>query len=319
VRRLPSLTALRFFEESSRHMSFNKSANALCVTPGAVSRQIRLLEDALGTRLFDRDHKGIRLTAQGRDLLECVADAFDAIERVTRTLSASGRDGRTRLTVCAPPTFATRWLSPRLRSLMDAVPDIDLSLRTDDAGERHCSIRFGYEALADRRSDFLFIERHEVVGAARLASEPVDALLRRLPALHVLHNDARLTLWPDWLDAAGLPRELAEDGIEFSTLDQAIHAALAGTGLAVVDRNMIADELRDGTLVPLSPVESVGPYGYWLDIAAGHADSVSVQAFGDWLRQEAHAPSNTPVRNAVLPVTRPSGAPAVTKRIARRI
>ena len=69
MRRLPSLTALRFFEESARHMSFNKSAAALCVTPGAVSRQIRLLEDALGTKLFDRDHKGIRLTKQGEELL----------------------------------------------------------------------------------------------------------------------------------------------------------------------------------------------------------------------------------------------------------
>jgi LysR family transcriptional regulator, glycine cleavage system transcriptional activator len=286
VRRLPSLTALRFFEESARHMSFNKSASALCVTPGAVSRQIRLLEDALGTRLFDRDHKGIRLTAQGRDLLECVADAFDAIERVTRSLSASRRSERKRLTVCAPPTFATRWLSPRLGSFMRAVPDVDLSVRTDDAAARHFSIRFGYEALADRRSDFLFIERHVLVGAAKYAGEPLDALLQRLPALHVLHNDARLTLWPNWLDAAGLPRELAESGIEFSTLDQAIHAALAGTGIAVVDRNMIADELRDGTLVTLSSVEAAGPYGYWLDVASAHAEEDGVKAFADWLRAE---------------------------------
>jgi LysR family transcriptional regulator, glycine cleavage system transcriptional activator len=286
VRRLPSLTALRFFEESARHMSFNKSANALCVTPGAVSRQIRLLEDALGARLFDRDHKGIRLTAQGKDLLECVAEAFDAIERVTRSMSASRRGERRRLIVCAPPTFATRWLSPRLSSLMDAVPGIDLSLRTDAADSWHCCIRFGYEALADQRSDFLFIEQHVLVGAPRFSGQPLDALLRRTPALHVLHNDARLTLWPNWLDAAGLPREHAESGIEFSTLDQAIHAALAGTGLAVVDRNMIADELRDGTLVTLSPVESSGPYGYWLDIAAGHAGEDDVQVFAEWLRGE---------------------------------
>ncbi|KND59549.1 putative LysR-family transcriptional regulator [Candidatus Burkholderia verschuerenii] len=286
MRRLPSLTALRFFEESARHMSFNKSVSALCVTPGAISRQIRLLEDSLGTRLFDRDHKGIRLTAQGRDLLECIADAFDAIERVTRSLSSSRKSERKRLTVCAPPTFATRWLSPRLGSFMRAVPDVDLSVRTDDADERHFSIRFGYEALADRRSDFLFIERHVLVGAARYADEPLDALLARLPALHVLHNDARLTLWPDWLDAAGLPREYEPRGIEFSTLDQAIHAALAGTGIAVVDRSMIADELRDGTLAMLSAVESTGPYGYWIDVAAVHADDDGVKAFAQWLRAE---------------------------------
>jgi LysR family transcriptional regulator, glycine cleavage system transcriptional activator len=286
VRRLPSLTALRFFEESARHMSFNQSALALCVTPGAVSRQIRLLEDALGAKLFDRDHRGIRLTLQGIELLACVSEAFDSIERVTRSLAASRLGERKRLTVCAPPTFATRWLSPRLGSLMDAVPNIDLSVRTDATDERHCTIRFGYEAMADRRSELLFIERHVLVGAARFAGRSVEALLERLPALHVLHNDARLTLWPNWLDAAGLPRVHGEKGIEFSTLDQAIHAALAGTGLAVVDRNMIADELHDGSLMPLSPVESAGPYGYWLDIAPAHAGLDSVQAFAEWLRGE---------------------------------
>jgi LysR family transcriptional regulator, glycine cleavage system transcriptional activator len=300
VRRLPSLTALRFFEESARHMSFNKSANALCVTPGAVSRQIRLLEDALGVKLFDRDHKGIRLTAEGKNLLECVAEAFDSIERVTRSMAASSRSERKRLTVCAPPTFATRWLSPRLGAFMDAAPDIDLSVRTDDADKRQISIRFGYEALADRRSDFLFIERHMLVGVPKYAGESLDTLLKRVPALHVLHNDARLTLWPNWLDAAGLPREYAENGIEFSTLDQAIHAALVGTGLAVVDRNMIADELAEGALVALSAVESTGPYGYWLDIAAAHAGEDWVLEFAEWLREEgaranAEAPPHTQV------------------------
>ncbi|SAL46672.1 LysR family transcriptional regulator [Caballeronia peredens] len=286
MRRLPSLTALRFFEESARHMSFNKSATALCVTPGAVSRQIRLLEDALGTKLFDRDHKGIRLTKQGEELLACLSEAFDSIERVTRALSAAKPGERKRLTVTAPPTFATRWLSPRLGSLMDAVPDIDLSVRTDIVEDRHCCIRFGYEARADHRSELLFIERHVLVGAMKFAGQAVETLLARVPTLHVLHNDARLTLWPNWLDAAGLSREYAANGIEFSTLDQAIHAALAGSGLAVVDRNMIADELHDGALVQLSPVESTGPYGYWLDIASSHAGEDSVQAFAEWLRGE---------------------------------
>jgi len=286
MRRLPSLTALRFFEESARHMSFNQSATALCVTPGAVSRQIRLLEDALGTRLFDRDHKGIRLTPQGAELLQCVAMAFDSIERVTRALSNVQRSERRRLTICAPPTFATRWLSPRLASLMDAVPDIVLSVRTDLAEERECCVRFGCEARAGHQSELIFIERHVLVGATKFAGQPVEALLSRLPALHVLHNDARLTLWPNWLDAAGLPRSHAENGIEFSTLDQAIHAARAGSGLAVVDRSMIADELQDGSLSQLSVAETNGPSGYWLDIAPAYAESDCVRAFAEWLRGE---------------------------------
>ncbi|MDR5759433.1 LysR substrate-binding domain-containing protein [Caballeronia sp. LZ035] len=286
MRRLPSLTALRFFEESARHMSFNKSATALCVTPGAVSRQIRLLEDALGPKLFERDHKGIRLTKPGEELLACLSEAFDSIERVTRMLSGARRGERKPLTVTAPPTFATRWLSPRLGSLMDAVPDIDLSVRTDAREDRHCCIRFGYQARADHHSELLFNERHVLVGAMKFAGQSVEALLERVPTLHVLHNDARLSLWPDWLDAAGLSRSHAQKGIEFSTLDQAIHAARAASGLAVVDRNMIVSDLREGALVQLSPVESAGPYGYWLDLAPSHADSDSVQAFAEWLRGE---------------------------------
>lgn len=131
------------------------------------------------------------------------------------------------------------------------------------------------------------IERHTLVGAAHLAGRPLDTLLARLPALHVLHNDARLDLWPNWLASARMPARYGSDGIEFSNLEQAIHAARKGVGLAVVDRNMIVEELAEGSLARMSDVEVSGPYGYWLDIAARHAALEHVQAFAAWLREEA--------------------------------
>jgi LysR family transcriptional regulator, glycine cleavage system transcriptional activator len=285
MRRLPSLIALRFFEETARHMSFNKAANALCVTQGAVSRQIRILEDALGAKLFERDHKGVRLTAAGQRLLPCVSEAFDTLERGTRQITAAA--GRKRLVLALPPTFASQWFSPRLGLLATALPDVELSVRTSPADDCHCVIRFGRDALPEGHSERLMIERHTLVGAPKLASEPLDAVLENLPALHVLHNDARLNLWPDWLASAGKPTRYAENGIEFSTLEQAIRAARKGAGLAVVDRNMIVEELSDGSLVRMSEVEVVGPYGYWLDIATRHATLEHVQAFAAWLREEA--------------------------------
>jgi len=112
MRRLPSLTALRFFEESARHMSFNQSALALCVTPGAVSRQIRLLEDALGTPLFHRDHTGIRLTQQGQALHASLANAFDAIEHAAHAVATTPYGRRKQLTVSTPH----RWLWHAYRS-----------------------------------------------------------------------------------------------------------------------------------------------------------------------------------------------------------
>ncbi|MFL9876277.1 LysR family transcriptional regulator [Paraburkholderia megapolitana] len=284
MRRLPSLIALRFFEETARHMSFNRAAAALCVTQGAVSRQIRILEESLGAKLFERDHKGIRLTAAGMQLLPCVTDAFDTIERGARQVASA--TGRRRLVLSVPPTFATQWFSPRLGSLAVELPDVELSVRTGPSDDCHCNIRFGNAALPGAQSELLMIERHTLVGAPRFASESLDALLARLPALHVLHNDARLELWPSWLAAAGLPAHHAENGIEFSTLEQAIHAARKGAGLAVVDRNMIVEELAEGSLARMSDVEVTGPYGYWLDIAPRHATLEHVQALAGWMREE---------------------------------
>ena len=284
MRRLPSLIALRFFEETARHMSFNRAAAALCVTQGAVSRQIKILEDSLGAKLFERDHKGIRLTPAGAQLLPCVSNAFDTIESGTRQLASI--TGRKRLVLSVPPTFATQWFSPRLGSLGIELPDVELSVRTGPSDDCHCNVRFGREALPEGPSELLMIERHTLVCAPKLASESLETLLERVPALHVLYNDTRLGLWPNWLAQAQLPARYAENGIEFSNLEQAIHAARKGVGLAVVDRNMITEELADGSLVRISDVEVEGPYGYWLDIGANHATLEHVQAFASWMREE---------------------------------
>ncbi|RAS21888.1 LysR family transcriptional regulator [Paraburkholderia bryophila] len=284
MRRLPSLIALRFFEETARHMSFNRAATALCVTQGAVSRQIKLLEESLGAKLFERDHKGIRLTPAGLQFLPCLSEAFDTIERGFRQITAA--KGRRRLVVAVPPTFATQWFSPRLGSLAVELPDVELSIRTEPTADCHCNIRFGRQALPDAHSELLMIERHVLVGAPRLLGQPLDQLLGQMPALHVLHNDARLDLWPNWLAKAGLPARYAENGIEFSTLEQAIRAARKGAGLAIVDRNMIVDELADKSLAQFSEIEVAGPFGYWLDVAQRHAGLEHVQAFAGWMREE---------------------------------
>jgi DNA-binding transcriptional LysR family regulator len=114
----------------------------------------------------------------------------------------------------------------------------------------------------------------------------VETLMHRLPHLHVLHEGERLSFWSDWLTAAALPDGGEDDAIEFSTLEQAIHAARKGAGLAIVDRNMITEELANGSLVPLSDVQVTGPYGYWLDIVHENVQLAHVQAFADWVRQQ---------------------------------
>lgn len=285
MRRLPSLIALRFFEETARHLSFNRAARALCVTQGAVSRQIRLLEESLGVKLFERDHKGIKLTSAGLLFIPAVTEAFDVIERGTRQVTGTGQ--RQRLVVSLPPTFATQWFSSRLGALAVQLPDVDLSIRTQDRGECHCVVRFGREPSMQRDSRLLMVERHALVGAPELKAFDLEELLRKLPALHVLHEEVRLDLWPNWLAKAGLSASYAENGIEFSNLQQAIHAAKRGVGLAVVDLNMIADELAEGTLKRISDIEISGPFGYWLELDENHDPTGPVAAFAEWLQREA--------------------------------
>lgn len=286
MRRLPSLIALRFFEETARHLSFNRAAVSLCVTQGAVSRQIRLLEEALGARLFERDHKGVRLTEAGRRLLPFVGQAFDTIERGVDEVAATRPGAKRRLTVSLPPTFATQWFSPRLGTLAEALPDVELSIRTEPADDCHCHVRFGRAARTGMQSELLMMERHALVGAPRYRGDALDVLLGRLPSLHVLHEGKRLTLWADWCEQAGVPVARIGDGIEFSTLEQAIRAARKGAGLAVVDLNMIEEEIAEGSLVRLSPVQPIGPFGYWLDVEPESVAVEHVLAFAAWVREQ---------------------------------
>jgi DNA-binding transcriptional LysR family regulator len=276
--------ALRFFEETARHLSFSSAASALCVTQGAVSRQIRILEESLGTDLFERDHKGIHLTVAGLQLLPFISEAFDTIERGSLQINVPTR--RQRLILSVPPTFGSQWFSPRLSSLAAQLPDVELSIRTEPTDDCHFNIRFGREALATGHSELLMTERHTLVGAPQFLGLSLDLLLARIPALHVLHNDKRLDLWPTWLAAANQLTQYAQNGIEFSSLEQAIHAARKAAGLAIVDRNMIVEELSNGNLAQISEFEVIGPFGYWLDISNKHANLKSVQAFANWLRNE---------------------------------
>lgn len=285
MRTLPPLNMLRVFEEVVHHRSFNRAADALSVTQGAVSRQIKQLEDYLGVTLFVRTPRGLTLTESGSALSLHLSDAFDQIERALQSVRVPNL--RQRLRILAPPTWGTRWLSPRLRGFLQRYPDISLSITNqldgENPGELDCRIRFGLEKAAHCQSELLVMERHIAVASPELFDGETAPALEAYPLLHILHEGKRLRVWENWLEAVGRNDVDASSGIEFSTLDQVIHTALAGGGLAVIDRQMIERELAAGSLVPITPVEVIGPYGYWLDIAANKQGLSKVQRFQDWL------------------------------------
>jgi LysR family transcriptional regulator, glycine cleavage system transcriptional activator len=289
MRHLPSLNMLRVFEEVVRHRSFSQAALGLNVTQGAVSRQIKQLEDHLGVALFVRTPQGLSLTDAGAALSPQLANAFDQIEQALQAVQVPNL--RQRLRILAPPTWATRWLSPHLRGFCQRYPDISLSVASqashESLAETDCRIRFGLAPVEPWRSELLVMERHIAVASAELFVDGQPPELHQHPLLHILHEGKRLKVWENWLAAMGRDDVDARRGLEFSTLDQVIHAAVAGGGLAVIDRQMIERELKDGSLMPIAPLEVVGPYGYWLDVAAEKEGLSKVRLFTEWLRNTA--------------------------------
>ena len=285
MRQLPSLNMLRVFEEVARHRSFSQAALGLNVTQGAVSRQIKQLEDYLGASLFIRTPQGLSLTETGIALAPHLCEAFDHIERALQAVRVPNL--RQRLRIAAPPTWATRWLSAHLRVFCQRYPDISLSV-TQQSGHEHlaeidCRIRFGLEPDPHCNSHLLVMERHIAVASPELFTDGQPPDLRQFPLLHILHDGKRLRVWENWLAAMGRNDIDAGQGLEFSTLDQVIHTALAGGGLAVIDRQMIEKELAQGSLLPITPVEVIGPYGYWLDVANDKQGLSKVRLFTEWL------------------------------------
>ena len=184
-RRLPPLNALRAFEAAARHLNFSRAADELSVTPGAVSQQIQNLEDYVGAALFKRTPKGLLLTDAAQTALPALRDAFDRLAEAASLLTAAV-DGR-RLTLTAPPSFAAKWLVPRLGAFEKAHPQVDVWLSAGmelvdlTAGEVDIAIRYGggrYPGLEVRR---LMSETVIAVAAPSQLAEIAVALAHDAP------------------------------------------------------------------------------------------------------------------------------------------
>lgn len=290
MRSLPPLTSLRVFEAAGKHLSFTDAAISLNVTQSAVSRQIKQLEDYLGVPLFIRRHHKLELTDSGAQLLPKLEQSFSLIEVAIQELRDPNQ--RQKLNILVPPTYATRWLSPRLANFHRNYNELDLSIQNQRSEQTlfDCSIRFGRTARPTHYSELLMLEHHVAVCAPDLAKQPslLDPAGRNL--LHILHEGRRLPVWENWLREAGLVEQVnANRGMEFSTLDQVINAAVSGAGCAIIDKHMIQRELDSKQLVQFNDVEVVGPYGYWLDIDVERQGLAKVIRFSEWIRDQSES------------------------------
>ncbi len=261
ARPLP-LHALHVFATAMRTGSFTRAAAALQVTQGAVSRQVKYLEDEIGTVLFVRHKLGLRATPAGETLF---ATVDDAITRIGATYDGLRRRRRT-LTLRVPPTLAVRWFIPLLPSLRAALPDIDVRVATDDGRGRSlaedgvdAAILYGRGGWPGLIAIPLLPERlTPVCSPARAAELATPDDLLRVQLLRCAPHDA----WRRWLEQAGVDADHLHHGETFDTLELALSAATRGMGIALGDASLLGEAFRDGVLV--------APFDRTLDLGTGY-------------------------------------------------
>ena len=305
LNRLPSLNALRAFEAAARHLSFTKGAAELNVTQGAVSHQVKALEDRLGLKLFLRRHQGLVLTEAGQACQLFIRDAFDRLATGFDTLFANDDAGI--LTVSVSPNFASKWLVSRIGKFNEAYPDIDLRL---SASLRHVDLAREDVDLAVRHGEGGWSELHAVrlmtetlfpVCSPSLMEGPHPLSRRENLAHHTLvHLDNRED-WLKWLDAAGVEGLDLSKGVVFNQTSLALDAAAGGQGVALGRSALAAPDLLAGRLVrPFGPSLPVA-YAYYIVCPKPTAERPKIRAFRDWLIREAKADAEGMKALGILP------------------
>lgn len=280
------LNALRAFEAAARHLNITRAALELCVSQGAVSHQVALLEQRLGVLLFRRLPRGLALTDEGQALVPVVAEAFDRMG-ATLDLYAGGRR-REVLTVGVVGTFAGGWLLRRLSGFERACPQVDLRLmtnnnRVDLAGEGlDFAIRFG---------DGAWHGVHAVpIMPAPLAPLCTPAVAQRLGEPNSLSGETllrsyRADEWPRWFERAGVPVPPLR-GPMFDSSTVMVAAAKVGLGVALAPPSMFEDDLVAERLVQPFPIQ-IDTGAYWLTRLMSRQETSAMQAFREWIVSQA--------------------------------
>lgn len=295
-RSLPPLRALRAFEAAARHLSFARAAAELGVTPGAISHQIKTLEDWLDAPLFHRLPRALRLTEAGEAALPHLTEGFDRLADGAARMKAR-TDGNL-LTISVSPGFGSLWLVPRLDRFRRLHPDIEMRIDGTDRlvdivnGEADVAIRYGPGGYSGVRNDRLFAMRATPVCSPDLLSRgsalrvPED--LAKHTLLHVEWKEAEGS-WRTWLLAAGAKKVDPFKGPRFTKEEMAVRAALDGEGVALIGDRMAADHLESGRLLRPFSADLSTPliFAYFFLSPLDRQDDPIINRFRDWLVAEA--------------------------------
>jgi LysR family transcriptional regulator, glycine cleavage system transcriptional activator len=301
-RKLPSLDLVRGFESAARNLSFTRAAAELFVTQSAVSRQVKALEEQLGTPLFRRRYRAILLTEAGQMLFRAATEALQLLgDAAARIRAPAG--GKT-VTVSCTNGFASLWLVPRLADFREEHPDIDLRISANyrmvdlDREGIEMAIRYCTPALAPPGAIRLF-KAEEVfpVCSPALLRKPGKALakpedLRNHVLLHVEDETAKpATAWPMWLEVVKLQNLKPAGALHFSHDEHLIQAAIDGQGVALVLGPLIRRLIKQGKLVAPFAQKFTSARGYYLITSRQDADRADVKSLTAWLLHRARQDS----------------------------
>ncbi|WP_282609954.1 transcriptional regulator GcvA [Pelagibius sp. Alg239-R121] len=293
------LNALRAFEASARHLSFSKAAEELCVTHSAVSQQIKQLEDLLGLQLFHRTNSGVQLTEAGHRLLPLLIEFFDRIGETLDELIKGPRENTVNVTTT--PTFAVKWLMPRLRRWHMEHEDQSIHLVPTlrmlelGRGKADIGIRCGLPPWRGLKSDLILPIHMTPVCSPTLLEEskPLDAPqdVLNYPLLHAdVGSHERGEEWRTWLAAAKVTNFKSIDGLSFHDPGLSLQAAIDGMGIAIGYTELAEPDLRSGRLIQPFELTVRHSFSYYIVYPEYRQDDPQIQAFRDWLIWEKEKP-----------------------------
>ena len=286
-----SFQNLNTFAAAAQLLSFQDAAEALHVTPSAVSHQIRNLESMLGYALFERLDKSIRLTSRGRQLFLEIREPLQQLHQASRNALRADED--TTLALSVAPVFATRWLVPRLKGFRALYPEISLSViatislvdfRSDPFD---AAIRLGHGDWPDTVSRRLFDKRIVAVCHPDLVARNGGRFdVAQITGQALIDNSFMRGLWQEWLDDAGIEAPANLTDLEVQGTAQVLEAVAAGDAIGLVDLSFISDELASGRLALACDHILCGDDGYFLTYPETLQERPSLQHFEQWIMSQ---------------------------------
>jgi LysR family glycine cleavage system transcriptional activator len=308
---MPPLNALRAFEAAARHLSLTKAAQELHVTAGALSHQIRGLEDLLGLKLFERRVRSISLTTAGKLLLPGLQTGFGHIRDAVAGLGNAGRDRV--LVISTPPGFTSKWLAARLYRFASAYPEIDVRVSSSlsnanftsdgvDAAIRNLPVDASAEPslVIEKLADVMLLP---VCSPKLIARRGPLRQPQALTGVALIHDDtligrAKVSTWAEWFNAAGIGAADVTRGLRFNSSDHALDAAGEGAGVLLAYDVLAYDDLRTGRLVIPIEFGLRSERAYYFVCPKTRSGHPQVQAFRKWIKDEIGALDWKQVRRA---------------------